>query len=556
MGSSRCRAADREVALDDLPIETGAVFREEHWEAAKKQIREALRNLGYAKAEVDGEALVDVGTHSATLTITVRPGSRYTFGDIQVQTAPNARVAPFLVWEQVRLAIPKGRIFSDKALDEAQRRVFGMGVFGTAKVAAGTPDDGQATRAGAGRRARGRVSYAAARGGRPLRRDPERSASRRRVDEPRFSRGHAQADHPGRSGLGLHPQRVTRSPPATRTEAPRNGPVARLRFEFEQPRFLGRPLLSERSAIEIDRTLEQAYNALSARRHERRHLASLVDGVDLPVVSRGARATCRARPPPAPLPRRSTLGCETTDDRCFVWLSYLEQVVTWDRRDNPIDPRRGTYASLSLQQGGGPLGGDFTFFRVLPDARAYTSFGDEDGLTFAARLRVGELWPWSGNPDDSAVVTRFYAGGGNSMRGFSDRRLSPLLLDPAPRRTRTSCITVPIGGNGMVDGSFEARDVADQRAAYRGVRRLRSGDAGPPGHVRRRQRVVGGGHRPALRDARSARSASTSPTGCRSAVCLRCSRSMRRRPIVERPVRRQRQLLRASGDRAPVRPRP
>ena len=46
---------------------------------------------------------------------------------------------------------------------------------------------------------------------------------------------------------------------------PRNGPIARLRFEFEQPRFLGRPSLRWRNTLEIDRTLEQAYDALSTR---------------------------------------------------------------------------------------------------------------------------------------------------------------------------------------------------------------------------------------------------------------------------------------------------
>ena len=84
----------------------------------------------------------------------------------------------------------------------------------------------------------------------------------------------------------------------------------------------------------------------------------------------------------------------------------------------------------------------------------------------SGRLRVGELYPRSGRAEDSAVSTRFYAGGANSMRGFADRRLSPLLQAPAPSNPalcssdpRSPCrfITLPIGGNGLVDGSFEAR---------------------------------------------------------------------------------------------------
>ena len=54
-------------------------------------------------------------------------------------------------------------------------------------------------------------------------------------------------------------------------------------------------------------------------------------------------------------------------------------------------------------------------------------------------------------------MTRFYAGGGVSMRGFADRRLSPLLLAPAPNGNPNVLITMPIGGNGLFDGSVEAR---------------------------------------------------------------------------------------------------
>ena len=41
--------------------------------------------------------------------------------------------------------------------------------------------------------------------------------------------------------------------------------IARLRLEFEQPRFLGRPSLSERSSAELARTLEQAYDDLGGQ---------------------------------------------------------------------------------------------------------------------------------------------------------------------------------------------------------------------------------------------------------------------------------------------------
>src|SRR5688572_1345857 len=54
---------------------------------------------------------------------------------------PGARIAPVIVWEQVRLAIRDGSAYSDDALLEAERRVFALGVFATARVTAGEPDE-------------------------------------------------------------------------------------------------------------------------------------------------------------------------------------------------------------------------------------------------------------------------------------------------------------------------------------------------------------------------------------------------------------------------------
>ena len=225
---------------------------------------------------------------------------------------------------------------------------------------------------------------------------------------------------------------------------------------FEQPRFLGRPSLREQNTVELQRTIEQTYNNIAGRFGtgviwQPRSRISIFPAYRLegdylngsPISSAAA----------APL----TLGCETTTGSCLVWLSYLEETITWDHRDKPMEPRKGFFATLSLQEGGGPLQGNFSYLRVLPDVRGYYSFLDDQALTFAGRLRVGELWPTSGNPEDTAVVTRFYGGGATSMRGFSERRMSPLLLAPVPGTIPELQEAVPIGGNGLIDGSFEAR---------------------------------------------------------------------------------------------------
>ena len=450
--------AARAGLVATLPIKAGAVFDEGDWAAAKGLLRTTLRNRGYAQVEVDGAALVDRSTRTAALTVVVRLGEVYRFGAIQIDAGAGTAIASWWIWEQVRLAIAEGELYSDDALVEAQRRVTNMGVFAAVKVTAGPPDP-----------TTGRLSVRVETREAPL--HTLKLGGGARIDQIR-NEGRLIGEWTNRNFLGGM-RRLTAHAEAGWAFIPntyavvtkdqstdlRNGPIARLRLDFEQPRFVGRPSLRERSSIGLTRTLEQTYDDLGGQ---------LVNGVvwqpraSLTIYPSHHLQGDQLNGPPgagiltAPL----TLGCQTTGDSCFVWLSYIEEVVTWDRRDNALEPRQGWYARLALQQGGGPLLGNFSYNRLLPEARGYVSLGEEDELTFAARLQVGDLLPTSGNAQDSAVVTRFYGGGSQSMRGFNDRRLSPLLvsqLPVSPGNPNPPVVTLPIGGNGSIDASFEVR---------------------------------------------------------------------------------------------------
>jgi translocation and assembly module TamA len=446
--------ADRKSALERLPVAPGSVFEEEHWEAAKEQIKTRLRNHGYAEVALDGAALVDADTQRAALTIVVRPGKLFSFGEIRVQVDHGARVGAPVIWEQVRLAIPVGRTFSEEAIEEARARLRAMGVFTTPAVTAGVPDA-----------ATGTVPVEVATHEAPFR--TVKLGGGARVDQARnelrlvgewsnrdFFGGLRRLTLRGELGWAFIPN-IYDVVTSNESAGPRNGPIARLGAEFEQPRLFGRPTLRWRNIVTATHTLEQAYSLTGGWIStgivwQPRTSVSVFPGYHIEAdYLAGAPISSAAT---APL----TLGCQTTDNQCLVWLSYLEQTVTWDRRRTPLEPKYGFYLALGLQEGGGPLGGNFSYLRVLPDARVYHSFGEDGRLTLSARLKVGELWPTSGVPSSSAVVTRFYAGGSVSMRGFGERRLSPLLLAPAPRDPNV-LITIPIGGNGLIDGSFEAR---------------------------------------------------------------------------------------------------
>ena len=454
--------ADREAALVKMPLKVGAPFEESDWESAKSGIVPRLHGRGYAKATVEGEALVDVKTHLAAVTIVVHPGVRYHFGAIDVKTAPESHVPAVFVWEQARLAIHEGALYSDDALEEAERRIFGMGVFGSVNVSAGAADEATAVlpvvvtvREAPFRTLRLGVGVVI---------DQIHEEARLIGDwtHRNFLGGTRKLTIHAEAGWAFLPN-IYAVASNDLSVAPRSGPVADLGATFEQPRLGGHPSLKLQSGIDFARTIQQSYDNLGARTSagvvwQPRTRVSIFPAYHVEVdYLNGSPINSAAT---APL----TLGCQTTSGSCTVVLSYLEQVVTWDHRDKVLEPRNGFYTSLSLQEGGGPLQGDFGYFRVLPDLRAYLSFLDDNALTFAVRLQVGELWAISG---ESAVVIRFYGGGANSMRGFSERRLSPLLEAPVPgvnppatcsaTSSTAGCETVPIGGNGMFTGSFEAR---------------------------------------------------------------------------------------------------
>ncbi len=484
IGSYEVRGLDVLMQIErddvlDLDLAVGDVFREDRWETAKNAIVQRLRNLGFAQALVDAVAQVDVRTHSASLLIVARPGIRFRFGDIAIDLGPDSGIAPVWVWEQVRLAIPDGEMFSTEAVTEAQRRVSAMGLFAVATVTSGVPDAKT-----------GRVSIMVEARAAPFR--TLRAGVGGRIDQVRnearvfgewshrnYLGGMRKLTIRAEGGWAFIPNTfaVLRNDIAS---GPRHGPIARIGLKFEQPRFAGRSSLREQTTLDLERTLEQSYDAIGWRLAtgvvwQPRSTLSVYPTYN--IQGNWLNGPALASAGAAPL----TLGCANQVTPCFILLSYLEQVLTWDRRDSPLAPRNGFFGSLSLQEGGGPLGGGFTYLRVSPDMRGTISIGDDDQLTFSSRLRIGQLFPSGGS---SAVVTRFFGGGGISMRGFSDRRLSPLLLAPAPTSPGVApvMLTLPIGGDGMIDGSFEARyQVTDHLtvAAFVDYGQVTQGHVGP-----------------------------------------------------------------------------
>ncbi len=116
---------------------------------------------------------------------------------------------------------------------------------------------------------------------------------------------------------------------------------------------------------------------------------------------------------------QSTGGsCQAVPDQ--FRLVRFDSSLTQDRRDRPLAARRGYYIELATQVGiNGPVG-EFSYLRVGPDFRYYQPMGRR--LSTAFRVTAGSIVDFGGNIPRSQCL---YLGGGDTVRGFPQRRLSP-----------------------------------------------------------------------------------------------------------------------------------
>lgn len=236
--------------------------------------------------------------------------------------------------------------------------------------------------------------------------------------------------------------------------ATRSAPIARVSAELFQPRIL-RPNFAGTTRVELERALEPAYSFTGGKARVGIIWSPTLwfsvtpsYNIELYRLDIGSSVRLGSRTPAL------LYGCP---QNCV--LSYLEQTIQVDKRDDRQDPRKGYLLSFSIQEGGGILGGSFKYLRVLPEARGYVSFLDQNRLTFSARVKVGTLIPLAGEDLSSPIVARFYSGG-DDMRGFGIRRLAPMNLVKLPKDGPVfNTQPEPIGGNGLFEAQLETRYV-------------------------------------------------------------------------------------------------
>jgi outer membrane protein insertion porin family len=121
-------------------------------------------------------------------------------------------------------------------------------------------------------------------------------------------------------------------------------------------------------------------------------------------------------------------------------LAKISSAVLFDRRDDPINARKGTFTSFSFDYAAERFGSDVSNRKLLAQQFLFVPVSR---LVLASRALVGYAW----GDDPLQFADRFRAGGASSVRGYPEDGLGP----------RDELTGLPGGGDRLLIFNQEAR---------------------------------------------------------------------------------------------------
>lgn len=123
--------------------------------------------------------------------------------------------------------------------------------------------------------------------------------------------------------------------------------------------------------------------------------------------------------------------------------SILKTALTYQKTDVLLDPTRGSYRSLAVENSHQITGAAYEFWKITTDLRFYMPLPGQE--VFALRVLSGVIETY-GDQRGVPFEERFFAGGSNSIRAFRRHFLGPLDEN-----------NLPTGGNYLFETNLELR---------------------------------------------------------------------------------------------------
>ena len=403
-----------------MPLRDGAPFVYETYDDAKLKVLGVVQDAGYARAKLDATVEGDLPTHTAVIMLRFRPGPKCTFGKIVVEGVQGEMRGAIVN----RLHFQPGQVYSNRAITKTQRDIYGLSRFSSVQI---QPDQGDTDQVdmhvSVSESAAHQITFGGGFGIDPLSYEVRGRAGYQIVGWP-FPLDTVTLDfRPAyaylRDGTGYEPR------------------VRALAKLERQDLFF----THAKGSVEAGYTY-LAYEAFTEYGPEGQLGYEIPLGTQRVMLRLGYQVQQYSFSHPSVLvddALQAHLGIDHSE-----FLGAFKQALVVDLRDHPVEPRWGLYGELQVAEGGPYAGGSYNYQQIIPEVRAYAPLGP---VVLAAKVRYGQL------TGDVPPTERFYAGGASSNRGFAERRLSPSVTGPV----KGSTITVPYGGGGMIDTSFEAR---------------------------------------------------------------------------------------------------
>ncbi|WP_084591112.1 autotransporter assembly complex protein TamA [Desulfonatronovibrio magnus] len=389
-------------SMESLGLTAGSSIESAKVLSARQVIMRSARAHGFPFPFVElGEVLIDHKEQIADIVYNVDPGPRAVFGETEIQGL--SRVKPEYVYEKIPWE--KGKPFSAPQLNELRRKLTGTGLFATVDVghAQELDEDGSL---------------------------------------PMYIQVNERRPRTARAGVGYQ------------TDI---GPELKLGWMHRNLRGKGERLEFDLGVSDVQRIVEGTYTIPSFF-HPDQNLVLKAGLDDESKDAYDSRSVYSSAMVERRFSEQLSVGAgvgyraaqvkqfgETTDLR----LAFFPATVTWDGRDDILNPGTGIRANVRLTPFIDTLDSKTRFIKSYASLNTYLEILDDKRLVLAGRGALGAI-----NAESNSKVPpdeRFYAGGGGSVRGYS--------YQSAGRMTDKK----PVGGLSLAELNAEIRLKLAQR---------------------------------------------------------------------------------------------
>ena len=386
---SSLAAVQPESLRGHLLFSEGEIFNGGLIDKTVEKLTLAVAEQGYAFVRVRPKAQPDQATRTIALTFTVEEGPRIYIERINV--VGNTRTKDFVIRREFRLA--EGDAFNPLLVDRAKQRLQALGLFKTVEIKRrqGSSQDRVILDVELVEQSTGELSFGAGYStsegvigdvsiternlmgnGQFLRLKLAGSFSRLQADlsftEPRF------LDMNLAAGFDLFAKQLD--------ETSTSG--------FRSTKFGG--------TLRVSYPLTESVWLSNYYTFSRDEIYDVSDYASLAI-----KQACNNNTPTAAVGGNCPDGVRYT--------SLVGTSLSWDNRNHPKNPTRGTFFQVSADVAG--LGGDAQYVRLVGEARAYYPITDK--ITLVGRAIAGDIEGWGGQ--DVSLLDLFFKGG-ETIRGF------------------------------------------------------------------------------------------------------------------------------------------